>query len=426
MRALATTLVLLASPALAAPLGVRAPTLVADVATPAPVAAPLPVEPSPAAPASAAPPELAPAPAASPPSPGAPTAAGAAASPASAAEPATKAPPPPVVPSQALVEKVGQGDRLFLAADYRNALFAYQDAVYMEPRYAPARVRLGRAYLALRYPAQALAQAEAALAAAPDDPEAKKLRDDARNPPVRPAAPPAEAAYGVGASAAGQAPRSAPRVFRFTPEGDGGAPTRVASVGAGVAPRAPAAAAATGSELAADAAGASPEPRVITIVRTAPADAEAQPASTAVAAAPAPAHADAVPAAEGEEIRSPAAAAQHYRAALVQLQDREWAKAAAELTRSIRADPSLAVAYAARGSALFGLGRYREASDDYRAALSLDRGLATPLYGLAECYRVLGDAKRAAEMYERYADSSASDVRPDLRTVAAKRAQELR
>jgi tetratricopeptide (TPR) repeat protein len=415
MRALATTLVLLASPAVAAPLGVRAPTLVADVATPAPApaAAPLPVEPSPAAPA----------PAASPPPPGA---AGAAAAPASAAEPATKAPPPPVVPSQAVVEKVGQGDRLFLAADYRNALFAYQDAVYMEPRYAPARVRLGRAYLALRYPAQAVAQAEAALAAAPDDPEAKKLLDDARNPPVRPAAPPPEAAYGAGASAAGQAPRSAPRVFRFMPEGDGAAPTKVASVGASAALRAPAASAGAGPELAADVAAASPEPRVITIVRTAPADAAAQPASTAVAAAPAPAQADAVPAAEGEEIRSPAAAAQHYRAALVQLQDREWAKAAAELTRSIRADPSLAVAYAARGSALFGLGRYREAADDYRAALSLDRGLATPLYGLAECYRVLGDAKRAAEMYERYADSSASDVRPDLRTVAAKRAQELR
>jgi tetratricopeptide (TPR) repeat protein len=402
MRALASTLLLLASPALAAPQGVRAPTLVAEIAGPAaaPVAAPLAVEP----PAAAPPSQAAPSPiVTSPAAPG-------------AAEPSQPKPPAPVVPSQALVEKVGHGDRLFLAGDHRNALFAYQDAVYMEPRYAPARVRLGRAYLALRYPAQAVTQAEAALAIAPDDPEARKLLEEAKNPSARPvSAPSVPDGSPAAAGAAAPPSRAAPRVFRFTPDAEG----------AGAAAPTPAAATASASAAQAPAAApGAPAERVITILRTVPAE-EARPGPAALDGPGASLGGAALGEAEGS-VRSPASAAQHYRAALVQLQDREWAKAVTELTRSIRADPSLAVAYAARGSALFGLARYREAADDYRAALSLDRGLATPLYGLAECYRVLGDAKHAAEMYERYADSGAADARADLRTIAAKRAQELR
>jgi hypothetical protein len=50
--------------------------------------------------------------------------------------------------------------------------------------------------------------------------------------------------------------------------------------------------------------------------------------------------------------------------------------------------------------------------------------MATPLYGLAECHRILGEPG-AAELYDRYARSSAPDVREELRTLAAKRAQEL-
>ncbi len=107
------------------------------------------------------------------------------------------------------------------------------------------------------------------------------------------------------------------------------------------------------------------------------------------------------------------------------MSNREFEKAIAELTQAIVLDPRLAVAYAARASARFGLGRYREAADDYRASLAIDENLGTPLYGLAECYRVLGDGAKAAEMYQKYADSRAPDVREDLRTIAAKRAQEL-
>jgi tetratricopeptide (TPR) repeat protein len=119
-------------------------------------------------------------------------------------------------------------------------------------------------------------------------------------------------------------------------------------------------------------------------------------------------------------------AGQRYRAGLELMSNREFEKAIAELTQAIVLDPRLAVAYAARASARFGMGRYREAADDYKASLAIDENLGTPLYGLAECYRVLGDGKRAAEMYQRYADSKAADVREDLRTISAKRAQELR
>jgi tetratricopeptide (TPR) repeat protein len=155
--------------------------------------------------------------------------AAAAAPSAAAAAPEAKA-PAPVVPIQAVVEKLGYGDRLFLAGEYRNALFAYQDAVYMQPRYAPARVKLGRAYLALRYAPQAIVQAEAALAADPESAEARKLLDDASSSPPRFVAPPASQQP---AAAAVPAPRPGPRVFRLTPQPDAAPAPAVAPAASG-------------------------------------------------------------------------------------------------------------------------------------------------------------------------------------------------
>lgn len=330
MRALATALVLVATSASAAPPGEPA---AAEAAA---------IDPSPSATA----PTAAPVTAASP------------AAPASSAAPARAA----VVPAQPVIDRLGEGDRLLLAGDARGALFAYQDAVYAQPTYAPARVRLGRAYLALRYPDLAIEQAEAALAEDPDSAEASKLLEEARAAPPRPKL---GAAVAPSAPAASLTPASAPpggRVFKLTPDG-----------------------------------GAAP-----------------------VAAAPAPA-ADAPVSASQRQL-----GAQHYRAALAYLQHREWASAVAALSDAILADPTLAVAYSARGSAQFGLGKYREASEDYAAAMRLDPGLATPVYGLAECYRVLGDGKKAAELYDRYAASGSADVRADLRALARKRADDLR
>lgn len=144
------------------------------------------------------------------------------------AAPTAAAPGPasPVVPPQAVVEKLGYGDRLFLAGERRNALFAYLDAVYMEPRYAPARVKLGRAYLALRYPALAVAQAEAALAADPEDAGAARLLTEAKDAVERAAAArPAPVAASTARAASPGIPDPPPpsgtrRVFRLQPDAD--------------------------------------------------------------------------------------------------------------------------------------------------------------------------------------------------------------
>jgi tetratricopeptide (TPR) repeat protein len=307
-----------------------------------------------------------------------------------AAEPA-----PAAAPSPQVVEKMGQGDRLYLGGDYRGALFAYQDAVYLQPRYAPARVRLGRAYLAMRYPAQAIAQAEAAVAEDPENAEARKLLEEAKAAAAKAqaSAPAAASASGTSAGARGAAAatsagagtgaaaatKPAPRVYKLPPEGDASRPA------------------------------AGPAPVIV-----------AMPAPGPDAAPPAAVLAPEATPAQQEE------AAQRYRTALGHLQNREFAKAVSELSDAILADPKLAVAHSARGSAQFGLGKYREAAEDYRTAIALDPKLGTAVYGLAECHRVLGEGKKAAELYDRYARSDAPDVRDDLRAVAAKRAEELR
>jgi tetratricopeptide (TPR) repeat protein len=228
-------------------------------------------------------------------------------------------------------------------------------------------VKLGRAYLALRYPAFAIAQAEKVLAAVPGDADAKRLLEDARTPPARPPAP-------APAAPAPATPAAAPRA----PEPS---PPRVYPLPADAAP--------------APAAGPERPSRTPAAMET-----PAQPASAA------------------------AAARQSYLRALELIGRRDYTGAIATLDDVIAADPRLAVAYAARASARFGLRRYRDAADDYKASLGLDASLATPLYGLAECYRLLGDPA-AAQMYERYAASRATDVREDLRGIAAERAKEL-
>jgi tetratricopeptide (TPR) repeat protein len=256
-------------------------------------------------------------------------------------------------PSAAVAEKLAQGDRALAGGDLRGALFAYLDAVYAQPAYVFARVKLGRAYLAMRYPAFAIAQAEKVLAADPGNADAKRLIEDARTtPPARPAAANAE-------TPARPSNASAPRVYRL--------------------PREP--------ETA-------PASRTPVVIETVP-----QPAPGAVAR-------------------------QNYLRALDLITRREYSGAIAALDEAITSDPRLAPAYAARASARFGLRHYREAADDYKAALGLDASSAMPLYGLAECYRLLGDPA-AAQMYERYATSRASDVQEDLRGIAAERAKEL-
>ena len=95
------------------------------------------------------------------------------------------------------------------------------------------------------------------------------------------------------------------------------------------------------------------------------------------------------------------------------------------LSRALERAPELGVAHEARGSARLGLGQLREAARDYQRAAELDPDRASPLWGLAECYRQLGD-RRAVEVYQRYASHGGADATPRLRELASQRAEELR
>jgi tetratricopeptide (TPR) repeat protein len=121
-----------------------------------------------------------------------------------AANPAAPPRRPEAPPSQALIEKLGAGDRAYLAGDHRAALFLYQDAVYLEPGASTARLRLARTYAALRYPDKAEAQLRLVLDLDPANAEARKQLDELRSP-----RPPAAAA----------APSSS-RLYKFTPEAE--------------------------------------------------------------------------------------------------------------------------------------------------------------------------------------------------------------
>jgi tetratricopeptide (TPR) repeat protein len=291
------------------------------------------------------------------------------------------APASPAPPSRAFIEKLGAGDRAFLVGDYRTALFAYQDAGYLDPTSAVARVKLARAYAALGHRDQAERQARQALELDPSSDEARKLVEELANPP---AAAPTRAASTTALAAplvVTPAPAAPPRSYRITDD-VGGPPSPDAShAGAGLV-------------LGAGATAASPA----TVVG---------PATVA-------------PSVVGDQQE----ASRHYKAALGLIGSRDFKGAIAELDRALEINPQLGVAVAARASAFYGLARYPEAARDYEAALALVPHLATPLYGLAESYRRLGDP-RAGEYYLRYAQSEASDVRPELRETARLRAEQL-
>ncbi|MCP3163674.1 tetratricopeptide repeat protein [Myxococcus qinghaiensis] len=115
-----------------------------------------------------------------------------------------------------------------------------------------------------------------------------------------------------------------------------------------------------------------------------------------------------------------------YEQGVQRIGTREFSTALTHLTQAIQLEPMLAVAYTARGSANIGLRRYAEAAADYQFALELEPQSASPLYGLAESYRALGRNAEARGLYERYAASSAADVRPQLQEESRQKATKLR
>jgi tetratricopeptide (TPR) repeat protein len=115
-----------------------------------------------------------------------------------------------------------------------------------------------------------------------------------------------------------------------------------------------------------------------------------------------------------------------YEQGVQRIQAEDYAGAVQSLTQAVVLEPTLAVAYTARGSAYIGLRRYAEAAVDYEYSLRLAPELASPLYGLGESYRMLGRTPEARAHYERYAASTARDVRPELQSEARQTAERLR
>jgi tetratricopeptide (TPR) repeat protein len=115
-----------------------------------------------------------------------------------------------------------------------------------------------------------------------------------------------------------------------------------------------------------------------------------------------------------------------YEQGVQHISQRAYPAALQTLTQAIQQEPLLTVAYVARGSANIGLRRYAEAAADYQFALRLEPDTASPLYGLAEAYRALGRNLEARDLYERYARSTATDVRPELQAESRQKADRLR
>ncbi|WP_224245874.1 tetratricopeptide repeat protein [Hyalangium gracile] len=115
-----------------------------------------------------------------------------------------------------------------------------------------------------------------------------------------------------------------------------------------------------------------------------------------------------------------------YEQGVQRIHARDYAGALQSLTQTILLEPTLAVAYTARGSAYIGLRRFAEAAVDYDYALRLAPDSASPLYGLGESYRMLGRNAEARAYYQRYATSTAKDVRPELQAEARQNAERLR
>src|SRR5258705_1437080 len=120
-----------------------------------------------------------------------------------------------------------------------------------------------------------------------------------------------------------------------------------------------------------------------------------------------------------------AGARERYTAAVKMINDRKYAESLPILDEALEKKPGYGVALVARGSAHMGLLQYDAAAADYTAARAADPSLASPLFGLAEAYRALGQSAKAAEFYREYAASTAPDVQPQLRDYAARNAQAL-
>jgi tetratricopeptide (TPR) repeat protein len=256
-------------------------------------------------------------------------------SPAAVAAPAPAA-PAAAEPTNALApqasKRTAEGDALWAEKKYREASFAYQDAVNADPNNVEALFKLGNAYAVLGYYAQAIERWGRVQQLSPD-PAVKK-------------------------SAADNIARAQQKLTQ--------------------------------------AGGGSPQ------------EANKPPGTGPVA----------------DSTRTQAR--QLYETAVQLIGQRRYGEALSSLNDCLRLEPALTVGYVARGSTLIGLRRFAEAAVDYQYALRLDPSLSSPLYGLAEAYRGLNRVDDARTFYQRYAASTAPDVRPELQADARTKLTQLR
>lgn len=226
--------------------------------------------------------------------------------------------------------RLDRGDTFMRQRSYRQAAFAYQDALHAEPGNVEGLFKLGNAYAVLGYYQQAMGRWSRASALTSDPAVKRSAADNLRR-------------AGEKLIAEGGSPQAAGR-----------------PVGSGPVPDA---------------------------VRT--------------------------------------RARQAYEQAVREIGERKYESAIASLSKCIQDEPSLAVAFVARGSAHVGLRRFAEAAADYHHARRLAPELSAPIYGLAETYRAVERREEARLLYTQYAASTASDARPELKEEARKKAAAL-
>jgi len=171
---------------------------------------------------------------------------------------------------------------------------------------------------------------------------------------------------------------------------------------------------------------APPDPRPSTAeAPQRPSTAEAPPRPSTAEAPPRPSTAEAPPRPVEPKKIDEAGARERYTAAVKLINDRRYAEAVPVLDEALEKKPGYGVALVARGSAHMGLLQYDAAAADYSAARASEPSLASPLFGLAEAYRAMGQPAKAAELYKEYASSPSPDVQPLLRDYASRNAQAL-
>ena len=298
-------------------------------------------------------------------------------------------------------ERLAVGDAAMGALNYQEALDAYEGAVAIEPKLPDALFRVGNAASLLGDTARATSAWEQALELTRDPALKAVLRARLEGLAAKPAASPV----------VGVVPAPPP------PEAPAPPPAPVPPV-APSAPRPPA----VPAPPAIPAASAAPAPPAVPAAPVPP-TAPAPPAAPVPPSAPTSGTVSAV-----AEVQKPVlsdTARADYEAGVAAINNRQFPEALRKLNLALRAAPSFASGYVARGSALIGLRRYSEALADYQYALKLEPARVTPYYGIGEANRALGKKDEAREAFKRLVDSNSPDVHPTVRADAEKKLKAL-